>query len=160
MVLNFGPNKKRAILLIIDQLHAFQIPHKNRAGVIGPEPHPIQVGIGEWSKKLKWDTLQLVWHLMLLILVHHMHKFVFSLSVDVFTSGHWSVLRKLNNHRPQDLAKVLPLTVLHCKASSTSNKYLCAFRRWKLWAAEYKLPVFLAIYVNSCGSLSSESGAN
>jgi len=49
IVLNFGANKKQITLMIVDQLHAFQIPHENRIVVTGPEPHPIQVGIGEWQ---------------------------------------------------------------------------------------------------------------
>ena len=48
MVLNFSANKKRVILMIVDQLHAFQIPHENSVVATGPKPHPIQVGIGEW----------------------------------------------------------------------------------------------------------------
>ena len=45
----------------------------------------------------------------------------------------------------KDLAKALPGTVLQSKATSTTNKYLGGFRRWKCWATECKLPVFPAV---------------
>ena len=39
----------------------------------------------------------------------------------------------------KDLASRLPNTILHSRADSTVKKYLGAFRRWKKWAASYKL---------------------
>jgi len=44
----------------------------------------------------------------------------------------------------QDLAKALPSTILRSKASSTTTKYLGAFKRWKTWADEFNLPTFPA----------------
>ena len=38
----------------------------------------------------------------------------------------------------------LPNTILHSRADSTVKKYLGAFRRWKRWAASYKLSPILA----------------
>ena len=42
------------------------------------------------------------------------------------------------------LARELPSTVLQSRAISSSKKYTGAFRRWKLWALDHKLPVFPA----------------
>ena len=42
------------------------------------------------------------------------------------------------------LAESLPGSVLACKASATTKKYLGAFKRWKVWAADHKLCVFPA----------------
>ena len=42
----------------------------------------------------------------------------------------------------QRLAEALPSSVLHCKATTTTKKYLGAFRRWKIWATEHNLQVF------------------
>ena len=48
----------------------------------------------------------------------------------------------LNNMDLQRLAEALPSSVLHCKATTTTKKYLGAFRRWKIWATEHNLQVF------------------
>ena len=37
------------------------------------------------------------------------------------------------------LASKLPSTILHSRAGSTVQKYLRAYRRWKVWAIAYKL---------------------
>ena len=78
---------------------------------------------------------------------------------------HWSILRNLEDQKLQDLAKALPSTVLRPKASSTTTKYLGAFKRWKLWAAEHKLPVFpanathVALYLQHLGQAKGSNAA-
>ena len=82
---------------------------------------------------------------------------------DVLTAGHWSILRNLEDQKLQDLAKALPSTVLRSKATTT--KYLGAFKRWKLWAAEHKLPVFpanathVALYLQHLGQAKGSKAA-
>lgn len=48
--------------------------------------------------------------------------------------GVWESLNALQDPELKRLAGLLPDTVLHSRASSTTKKYLYAFRRWKEWA--------------------------
>ena len=64
-------------------------------------------------------------------------------NADVWQGGVWQLIRELVDPELTRLAKMLPITLLHSRASSTTKKYLGAFNRWKLWA-EHKLPVFPA----------------
>ena len=64
--------------------------------------------------------------------------------LDVLSTGVWSTLRELEDMDLRRLAKSLPGSVLACKASSTTKKYLGAFKHWKLWAVDHKLRVFPA----------------
>lgn len=58
--------------------------------------------------------------------------------------GAWDSLKDLEDKELQALAAGLPETVLKCRATSTTKKYLGAYKRWKLWANLHKLPVFPA----------------
>ena len=58
------------------------------------------------------------------------------------STGVWSTLKELKDMDLQRLAETLPSSVLHCKATTTTKKYLGAFRRWKIWATEHNLQVF------------------
>ena len=64
--------------------------------------------------------------------------------VDVLQGGVWRLIRELEDPELTRLAKALPITVLRSRAASSTRKYLGAFRRWKSWAADHKLPVFPA----------------
>jgi len=71
----------------------------------------------------------------------------------VLSTGPWSTLKELEDMDLRRLAEALPSSVLRCRATSTTQKYLGAFKRWKTWAAGYKLSVFpvqevhLALYL-------------
>ena len=86
---------------------------------------------------------------------------------DVLTAGVLPVLRNLEDPELQRLAEALPTTVLSSRANSTTNKYLGAFKRWKLWAeARQGAPVFpvqdihLALYLQHLGeSVESRAAA-
>ena len=51
--------------------------------------------------------------------------------------GAWNLLKELDDPELKSLAEELPVTVM----SSRANKYLRAFRRWKDWANNHKLPI-------------------
>ena len=67
--------------------------------------------------------------------------------------GPWNTLRELRDADLLRLAEALPKVVLQSRATSTTRKYLGAFKRWKMWAAEHQLVVFpveathLALYL-------------
>ena len=63
---------------------------------------------------------------------------------DVLRVGVWQMIQKEEDPDLKRLAKSLPITVLHSRATSSTKKYLGAFKRWKCWAADHKLPVFPA----------------
>ncbi len=52
----------------------------------------------------------------------------------MFSAGVWSSLHELKDPELQRLAGTLPDTVLQSRASSTTQKYLYAYKRWKTWA--------------------------
>ena len=54
--------------------------------------------------------------------------------------GAWILFKELKDPELKSLADELPLTVMNCRASSTTTKYLRAFRRWKEWASSHELP--------------------
>ena len=110
LVLNVSANKKQIIQMIVDQLCLGQIPHGKRVVVTGPEPHPVQVGIGEWLTPIIHEEADVImaYHMIqeaamghfpismvsddmdvLLILVHHLHTHVCSLphSIHVRVEG-------------------------------------------------------------------------
>ena len=66
----------------------------------------------------------------------------FMFPLDIMSTGVWSTLKELKDMDLQRLAEALPSSVLHCKANTTTKKYLGAFRRWKIWATEHNLQVF------------------
>ena len=61
--------------------------------------------------------------------------------VDIFRLGTWDQLKDLEDPELKELAVKLPGTILHSRADSTVRKYLGAFRRWKVWAAERRVTV-------------------
>ena len=54
--------------------------------------------------------------------------------------GAWILFKELKDPELKSLADELLVTVMNCRASSTTTKYLRAFRRWKEWASSHKLP--------------------
>ena len=86
-------------------------------------------------------------------------------SADVLSTGPWSTLKELQDVELQRLAKALPKSVLQSKATSTTKKYLGAFKRWKSWATEHQLVVFpveatnLALYLQHLGESKSSKSA-
>ena len=65
-------------------------------------------------------------------------------AADVLKVGVWQLLQDLDDPELRKLAETLPMTVLHSRATSSTKKYLGAFRCWKAWASEHALPVFPA----------------
>ena len=63
---------------------------------------------------------------------------------DVLKGGVWQLLQDVSDPELKKLADALPTTVLHGQATSSTKKYLGAFRRWKTWASQHALPVFPA----------------
>ena len=71
-----------------------------------------------------------------------MVAYVSCFPLDVLSTGPWSTLKELEDMDLRRLAEALPSSVLHWRAASTTKKYLGAFKRWKMWAANHNLPVF------------------
>ena len=67
---------------------------------------------------------------------------LFSYFADVFKTGIWEELKEFTDPELKRLAKAIPDAVLASRANSTTAKYLGAFKRWKAWATDHKLPVF------------------
>ena len=65
--------------------------------------------------------------------------------MDVLGVGPWPLLKDLEDPELRQLAEVLPSTLLQSRADSMTKKYLGAFKHWRLWAMEHKLPVFPAV---------------
>jgi len=61
------------------------------------------------------------------------------ISLGWLKEGSWKLMDELDNPDLRDLASKLPNTILHSRADSTVKKYLCAYRRWKLWAETNQL---------------------
>ena len=78
-------------------------------------------------------------------------------SLDVFSVGCWPQLKELEDPNLKSLASNLPSTILQCKATSTTRKYLGGFRRWKQWATNHKIsavpaePCQVALYLQHLG---------
>ena len=91
--------------------------------------------------------------------------YLLSQSPDVLTVGPWSTLKELQDADLRKLAEALPKSVLQSKATSTMRKYLGAFKRWKMWAAEHQLAVFpvevthLALYLQHLGESKASKSA-
>jgi len=104
MVMNVSANKMQVIQMIVDRLCLVQIPHGKRVVVTGPEPHPVQVGIGKWQTPITHEEADVImaYHMMqeaeaghspisvvsddtdvFLILVHHLHAHVNSLPHNI-----------------------------------------------------------------------------
>ena len=60
---------------------------------------------------------------------------------DILTQGIWGQLKNLEGIELKELADKLPATILCSRANSTVKKYLGAFKRWKAWALEKRMPV-------------------
>ena len=56
----------------------------------------------------------------------------------------WAILEDLKDPDLRQLVEALPGTVLQSRADSKTKKYLGAYKHWKQWATEYKLPAFPA----------------
>ena len=65
-----------------------------------------------------------------------------SLTVDVFESGAWQLFKDLEDPELRRLAETLPEIILQCQATSTTRKYLGAFRQWRQWAMTHQLNPF------------------
>jgi len=68
-------------------------------------------------------------------------------SLDVLSVGVWDTLKELENGDLKRLAEALPTLVLHCRATSTTKKYLGAYKCWKAWAVGHGISYFP---VNGC----------
>ena len=104
LVLNVSANKKQVIQMIVDKLCSAQILHGKCVVITDPEPHPVQVGIGEWQTSITHEEADVImaYHVVqearaghspirvisddtdvLLILVNHLHAHVNSLPHSV-----------------------------------------------------------------------------
>ena len=61
---------------------------------------------------------------------------------DVLKTGVWQLLQDIDDPELRKLADLLPITVLHSRATSSTKKYLGAFKRWRAWAMEHTVPAF------------------
>ena len=57
----------------------------------------------------------------------------------MLAQGSWKLFGELQNPTLRELTGKLPTTIMHSRAESTVQKYLRAYRRWKVWATTYKL---------------------
>ena len=83
------------------------------------------------------------------------------ITVGVLDKGAWILFKELNDPELKSLADELPVTVMNCRASSTTTKYLRAFRHWKEWASSHKLPSLpaeshhIALYLQHLADITS-----
>jgi len=61
------------------------------------------------------------------------------LIVGVLAQGSWKLFEELQNPTLRELANKLPTTIMHSHAGSTVQKYLRAYRRWKVWVTSNNL---------------------
>ena len=86
-------------------------------------------------------------------------------STDAMTVGPWSVLKELKDADLQKLAQALPKSLLQSRATSTTRKYLGAFKCWRIWATSYQLQAFpvevtdLALYLQHLGETKASKSA-
>ena len=94
MVLNATANKKQVIQMIFNRLCSVQVPRGKSVVITGPEPQPVQVGIGEWQTAITHEEADVImaYHMIqeaaakhsrirvisddtdvLLIFAHHLH---------------------------------------------------------------------------------------
>ena len=64
--------------------------------------------------------------------------------LEVLSIGSWAQMKDLGDEDLKRLASGLPLTILQCKGTSTTKKYLGGFKRWKQWAIGHKVSVLPA----------------
>ena len=82
---------------------------------------------------------------------------VFPPTLEVLSIGSWAQMKDLEDEDLKRLASALPLTILQCKATSTTKKYLGGFKRWKQWAIGHKVSVLpadachVALYLQHLG---------
>ena len=82
---------------------------------------------------------------------------VFSPTLEVLSIGSWAQMKDLEDEDLKRLASALPSTILQCKATSTTKKYLGGFKRWKQWAISHKVSVLpadachVALYLQHLG---------
>ena len=60
------------------------------------------------------------------------HDSILSRYADALQVGKWQLLKDLEDPELRYLADVLPTTVLHSRANSSTWKYLGAFKRWEV----------------------------
>ena len=58
--------------------------------------------------------------------------------------GLWSILKELKDVNIWRLAKALPKALLQSRTTSATQKYLGAFKHWKMWATSHQLDIFPA----------------
>ena len=80
--------------------------------------------------------------------------------------GVWEKLADLEDPELKRWARLLPDTVLHSRADSTTKKYMCAFQRWKQWAVLREevtvFPVgevYFALYLQHLGETTASKSA-
>ena len=79
--------------------------------------------------------------------------------------GKWAKLRDLEDTDLKRLASHLPSTILQCRATSTTKKYLGGFKRWKQWATDHRIPVIpadpcqVALYLQHLGESKNSRAA-
>ena len=85
--------------------------------------------------------------------------------LDVLSIGRWAQLKDLEDTDLKRLASHLPSTILQCKATSTTKKYLGGFRRWKQWATDYRISAIpadachVALYLQHLGESKNSKAA-
>ena len=65
-------------------------------------------------------------------------------SLDVLSVGAWGALKELRGDDLKRLAGALPASVLHCRATSKTKKYLGAYKCWKACAVGHSISYFPA----------------
>ena len=84
---------------------------------------------------------------------------------EVLSIGRWAQLKDLEDEDLKRLATGLPTTILQCKATNTTKKYLGGFRRWKQWATEHKISILptnachVALYLQHLGETKKSKSA-
>ena len=84
-------------------------------------------GSGGWTSEGESDSIML--------------SFIYP---DVMKSGVWWLFQDIHDPKLQKLADSLLLTVLHSRETSSTRKHLRAFKHWRTWAREHKVPAFLS----------------
>ena len=85
--------------------------------------------------------------------------------LDVFATGQWKAVMDVQDPELHRLAEALPGVVMRCKVTSTTKKYLGAFKRWRVWAASHRLMAFpvnevhLALYLQHLSESKSSKSA-
>ena len=74
-------------------------------------------------------------------------------------------MKCLEDSHLKRLAEALPISVLHCRATSTTKKYLGAYKRWRNWATEHKIqpfpvePAYLILYLQHLAEVKRSKSA-